>query len=63
MDPQENLRQQCALAHEIHETMSDGIEDFEAFLYLAEELATLVLTLNAWRLQGGYDPYTQKAAS
>jgi hypothetical protein len=50
MDPIANLLEQRALAHAAVE--GNGISKTEA-----TRLAELVLALDEWRLNGGFDPY------
>jgi hypothetical protein len=55
MDPSENLKRQIELAELIiqHETVDAPDRVGEA----AAELAELVIALDEWRRNGGFDPY------
>jgi hypothetical protein len=64
MDPDANITRQRELAAEITRVTDGGSDTHrEALLagsraaFLAVELAELVIALDEWRLQGGYDPY------
>lgn len=56
MDPAENLRQQRALAQRIVNT-----EDPSMRAVLGDELAGLVLALDEWLENGGFNPYAPDA--
>jgi hypothetical protein len=55
MDPEANLKEQLDIALRI--------EKGEVDLAGAMRLAELVLALDEWRLNGGFDPYTKYAAT
>jgi hypothetical protein len=55
MDPIANIAEQRALAREIIEAQDDALGGADP--ELVDRLAELVLALDEWRRNGGFDPY------
>lgn len=66
MDPEENIRQQEAIANEIVQMEQGGRLPYDrtlmdTFSGRASLLAELVLAGIEWRRKGGFDPFIKKA--
>lgn len=62
MDPIANIKEQRDLAAAIIERTdaADRGEDATWLIDYAQRLAELVIALDEWRTNGGFDPYTTK---